>query len=143
MKRYGREMKRLSPVQIQKELDLAGNLLRSGDANSALGKIDQVLRSNLDCDSAYFAKGRLLMTLSRASEALSAFAQAVRYNPRHFEALESAAQLSLGLRLPEQTESFASRLSQLQPENDQAYFLLSVAKSLKGRCRSFIGRKPD
>jgi len=126
-------MKKLPKSEVELELRLAGELYANGDLTNAIRKADAVLRKNPDCVAAHFSKGTFLMAVDRQSEALASFTQALRYEPNNADVLAWAVHVSLSLRIPTQTESFARRLTRLQPENDRAYFFLSIALTLLGQ----------
>ncbi len=126
-------MKKLSGSQIETEIRLAGEAFKGGDLEAGLARFDSVLRSKPDSAAAHLGKGGMLMALQRPADALASFKQVLQFDPNNVQALRWAAELCLNLRLPDQTEGYARRLTRIQPKNDRAFFLLSVALSLSGR----------
>ena len=126
-------MSRLSPSQVQTELSRAQDAYRRGDAATAIRQIDLILRSNPDSVGAYLGKGMVLVQQGRHSDALNEFLQALKYDGANVEALTWAAMACLNLRRSEEAESLARRLTETQPYNDRAHFLLANALCLQDR----------
>jgi len=105
--------------------------LEQTDAAAALYR--EILAVRHDYVPASTALARNLLRAGKQTEALAAFDQALRTNPRHRGALSNATQILLDLERPDEAMNLATRLLEQNPMD-------SDARLLSARCLAALAR---